>query len=100
MRRRAKTIIINECPISLCVSWWRHAQLLFAYKERFVAIFQGSSRPSSRLLLALGAALGQHGSRHALGIQTYQLGNGQGQAMLLPTGTASCVAISSTAIAQ
>jgi hypothetical protein len=34
------------------------------------------------------------------GIQTYQLGNGQGHAMLLPTGTASCVAISSTAIAQ
>ena len=34
------------------------------------------------------------------GIQTYQLGSGQGHAMLLPAGTASCVAISSTAIAQ
>jgi hypothetical protein len=86
-------------PLSLCVSWWHHAQLLFAYKERFVAIFQCSSRSRSRLLLALGTALGQHGSKLS-GIQTYQLGNGQGQAMLLPTGTASCVAVSSTAVAE
>ncbi|MDW9354259.1 hypothetical protein CN233_31580 [Sinorhizobium meliloti] len=34
------------------------------------------------------------------GVQTYNLGKGQGQGMLIPAGSASCIAISTTAIAQ
>lgn len=34
------------------------------------------------------------------GVQTYALGNGQGQAMLIPVGDAHCIAVSTTALAQ
>lgn len=34
------------------------------------------------------------------GVQTYALGNGQGQAMLIPAANAYCIAVSTTAVAQ